>query len=310
MKEKRELDDLAIEISELQDEIENQKKAYKKNRLKCNISKIGALSKIGAAFAVVPLSGTLISCACGWNPFKLNDVEVPETIVTTIGRHGETISTHSFSEIEDEDDPYLNVEYYTKWDKTNKGNYSRKKYTYKLLTDTDISELVKLVESGEEITMDRIEELVNKNLITSSVFSKYYSSEREYSSVLDESVDNEDYIMINKKEYDKNKLALRKETFEEHMVNEIFKLLLEIVCALLEIIILKRRTNFFDNQKRKLRENVLYTNVRALERELRAKERLFAEYRYDALKGDDISLEEVDCNMDISKQYKIEQRLC
>ena len=122
-------------------------------------------------------------------------------------------------------------------------------------------------------------------------------------------MDNEDYIMINKKEYNKNKLALRKETYEEHMVNEIFKLLLEIVCALLEIIILKRRTNFFDNQKRKLRETVLYTNVRALERELRVKERLFAEYRYDALKNDDISLEEVDCNMDISKQYKIEQIL-
>ena len=309
MKEKRELDDLAIEISELQDEIEDKKKINKMNRLRCNMGKIGALSKIGAAFAVVPLSGTLISSACGWNPFKLNDVEVPETIVTTIGRHGETISTHNFYEIEDEDDTYLNVEYYTKWDKTNKGNYSRKKYTYKLLTDTDISELVKLVQSGEEISMDRIEELVKKNLITSSVFSKYYSSEREYSSVLDESVDNEDYIMINKKEYNKNKLALRKETFEEHMVNEIIKILLEIVCEIIEIYFLYNCTCFFENQKRKLRSFPSYENVRELERKLRAKERLFAEYRYDALKGDDISLETDDCNMNIPKQYKIEQRL-
>ena len=80
--------DLALEIVQLQDKIREAKKHNKNARLKCNLKKIKALSKIGIAFSAIPLAGTLITCLNGWNPFKLNNEEIPTLITTTIDKDG------------------------------------------------------------------------------------------------------------------------------------------------------------------------------------------------------------------------------
>lgn len=305
MKNKRELDDLAIEISELCEEIEKKKSKNKKRRLEYNLKKLKHFAKIGAIFSIVPLGGTLISCAMGWNPFKLNDVEIPETSIMTVDRDGNTSVEQSYLEDSKDEDQYLLINYYTKWDETKSGNYCRMKYTYELALDSDIMNLVDLIQSGQEVNRDKIEALVENNLKRSGGLKKYSSSVREYVPSLDENEENKNYFEIEKRKINSGSYIIEKETIGAHMSIEIQKLFLEALFMFFEYGFLYECTYIlddFDNYK------PVYDNIYRLQRELNAKQRLFNKYQYVFLENDsDFSFLDED-ETDTSKQYQ-KQRL-
>lgn len=72
----KKMDELALEIVELQEQLEKAKKNNKVANLKCNMNKIKAVLKLGFAISAVPAIGTGITLAHGWNPYKLNEEEI------------------------------------------------------------------------------------------------------------------------------------------------------------------------------------------------------------------------------------------
>ena len=303
MRKRKEMDDLILEISNLTDKIESSKKKNRKERLHCNMRKIAALMKLGAVFTVIPLAGTMVSCAIGWNPFKLNDKKVSKSITTTVDREGNEIVEEEYN---GEEDSYITLNYYTKWKETDNGNYTRDKYEYILVSNTDLSDLIGLIKSGESITRERIEELVNdhlKNYISSSKL--YYSYNNEVKAIIDEDYENKDYIDISWSKADKSDYILEKESRGAHIA--VFSLIsmFEILGVVIETIIINGETYFFEHQKDKLHASPYLIDIELLQRELNAKQRLFTEYQYESLEeeSDEKTVQEK------TVQYKKLQRL-
>lgn len=308
MKKKKEMDDLIIEISELSDQIEEAKKKNKKKRLHCNMEKIAALTKIGTAFTIVPLAGTLVCCTFGWNPFKLNDKKVSKLITTTIDRDGNEVVQEEYIEFKEEN--YFTLNYYTKWKENDNGNYIRIKYEYRLASETEINELVSLMKSGQDITRDRVEELVKGYLKDSiGLWKRYHSSDDEITVVIDEDYENKNNIEISWKKIDESDYIFQKEDLNKHVDWFLFYAFVDAFLMLIELGILRDNTYFFEHQKSKLNSRPDLINIRKLQRELDEKQRIFNDYQYDTLECDDEDILILDSlDKDESIQYK-KQRL-
>ena len=136
------MEELALEIVELQEELESAKKNNKIANLKCNLTKLKAILKIGIAISIVPTAGTIITLANGWNPYKLNDIEKPAIVQTYIDKDGKIEETKGY-DLENESYVY----YYSNWEQTNEGNYKRYICKYPIQED-DYTKILDLIFLG------------------------------------------------------------------------------------------------------------------------------------------------------------------
>ena len=282
---KEEQYNLALEIVKLQDELKEGKKNNKHARLKCNLKKIGAISKIGMVFSAVPLAGTLITSAAGWNPFKLNDKEIPVLITTTIDKDGNKTEEKDYKE----DNECIHVNYYTAWEKTDNNNYSREIYTYSLSMDSDINSLIELMNPSEEINQERLEELIKQRINYHIKYQRYSGMQEEYiPTVKNEDLKRGNYIEITIQKQDKTDIKVIKESMGRHLGLEILKLIIEWMLVALELNILYYKTDFFENTKEDLKEKPYYINTKRLEQQLKAKQMLFETMPYQLLQQEQL----------------------
>ena len=272
--------DLALEIVKLQDKIKESKKHNKHARLKCNLKKIGALSKIGIAFSAIPLAGTLITCAAGWNPFKLNEEEVPSIITTTIDKEGNETEEKKYAVGSDDIELY----YYTAWQKTDSNNYQREIYTYNLIMDIDINSLVKLMNPSQEITQERLEELLKEKIRYHENYYAYKYMKEEYvPTVTDTDLKTGNYIELCIKKRDKTDTKIIKESIGRHISLAVLQLLVEIGLTAIVAKILYDKTYFFENRTKELKAKPYYIDTKELELQLKAKQLLFETIPYQSL---------------------------
>lgn len=277
---KEEQYNLALEIVKLQDELKEGKKNNKHAKLKYNLKKIGAISKAGAVFSAIPLAGTLITCASGWNPFKLNDQEVPALITTTIDKEGNETEEKKYEKGYDT----INMYYYTAWEKTDNNNYSREVYTYNLISDTDIDSLIELMNPKQEITQERIEELLTKKIADHKDGRRYYYIQEEYiPTVKEEELKRGGYIELQIIKQDKSDIKIQKESKGKHIAMEILKLLIEGLLVLIELGLIYGKTYFFESILEDLKEDPEHIDIKSLELQLKAKQLLFETIPYQSL---------------------------
>lgn len=270
----------ALEIVQLQDKINEGKKNNKHARLKCNLKKIAAISKAGAVISAIPLAGTLITCAAGWNPFKLNDQEIPALITTTIDKDGNETEEKKYEDGYDN----INLYYYTAWEKTDSNNYQREIYTYNLIMDIDINSLVKLMNPSQEITQERLEELLKEKIRYHENYYAYKYMKEEYvPTVTDTDLKTGNYIELCIKKRDKTDTKIIKESIGRHISLAVLQLLLEIGLTAIVAKILYDKTYFFENRTKELKAKPYYIDTKELELQLKAKQLLFETIPYQSL---------------------------
>ena len=271
--------DLALEIVQLQDKIKERKKNNRHARLKCNLKKIGALSKIGIAFSAVPLAGTLITCAAGWNPFKLNDYEATAVVTTTIDKEGNLKEEKEYNSILDDDGQYTHLEFYTAWNKTDNGNYKREVYSYALydLTKEEI-ERIYILNQNHKLSLEQAEEFITEKIDEKKNRNCEYCSE-----IPKEDIDRAGRITLSIRDRDNEDTKIIKESKTRHVALEIYKIGIEAVLTVLEIAVLYGTTFFFKKRKRELQESPYYIDTKELEQQLKAKQLLFETIPYQAL---------------------------
>lgn len=300
---KEEQYNLALEIVKLQDELKEGKKNNKHARLKCNLRKIKAISELGIVFSAIPLIGTLITSAAGWNPFKLNDKEIPVLITTTIDKDGNKTEEKDYKE----DNECIHVNYYTAWEKTDNNNYSREIYTYSLSMDSDINSLIELMNPSEEINQERLEELIKQRINYHIKYQRYSGMQEEYiPTVKNEDLKRGNYIEITIQKQDKTDVKIIKESIGRHIWFEILKLLIEGMLVAIELKILYYKTDFFENREEDLNEEPYYIDTKRLEQQLKAKQILFETMPYQLLQQEQL-LELPQQTKELQKVLKKEQ---
>ena len=273
--------DLALEIVELQDEIEENKKHNKRARLRCNLKKIGTLSKIGMALTAVPIAGTLITCAAGWNPFKLNEEEMPAIITTTIDRDGKETEKKEYGSPTSK----RALSYYTAWEPSKEGNYRREVYEYSLTLSIDEAKnMKKLINSTQEMAFEQIEELFrNSSYRIHGTHHVYESMTEEYMPQLpDTDLNNGGYVELKIIQTDESDTILKKESMGEHVGLFVDIAFLELLIMAIELLVLPF-TKICRKWKEQLQDSPYYINTKASEQELKALQMIFEELPYQIL---------------------------
>lgn len=274
---RNEQNDLALEIAELQDEINEGKIHNEQARLRCNLGKIKAISKLGMALSAVPLAGTLITHAAGWNPFKLNEYEAHAVITTTIDKEGKIHENKEYmSYIEDEESkPYL--EFYTEWKKTPEENYKREVYSYELndLTPDEIERIYLL--NNSELNIEKIEEFLTELII------RHYPTRQEYCiEIPKEDVGRKGKVQLEAKKIDTEDIKTITESRERHYFWIEMMILGYMIAAAVELGFLLGK-NFFKKIRKELKAKPYYIDTKELELKLKAKQLLFEAMPYQSL---------------------------
>lgn len=269
--------DLALEIVKLQDKINEGKIHNKQARLRCNLGKIKALSKIGIAFSAVPLAGTLITCAAGWNPFKLNEYEAHAVITTTIDKEGKIHENKEYmSDIEDgKQHSYL--DFYTEWEKTSKENYKREVYLYELrdLTPDEIERIYLL--NNSELNIEKIEEFLK------GMNARLYSAKDEYCvEIPKEDVGRKGKVQLEVKKIDVEDIKKITESQYRHGFLIEMMILGYLAATAVELGFLLGR-NFFKKIRKELHEKPYYIDTKELEQQQKAKQLLLEAMPYQLL---------------------------
>ena len=292
---KNEQYDLALEIVRLQDKIENSKKNNKHARLKCNLKKLASVTKLGMVFSAIPFVGTLITSTAGWSPFKLKEYEVSTTITTTIDKDGKETEKKEQKNL----DECISLYYFTSWEKTDNNNYSRKKYVYKIYTSQEIIEILKkLINSKEELTKERIEELISEKTYYRK-YHMYESLETEYTPTIQENSPQASYIEFEIHKKDNEEKIIIKEEVDVHIALIMLEIILEAGLIALEILIIYKKTYFFEKRKKELQESSYFIDTKELEIQLKVKQLLFENLPYQLL-------EEIPI-VEVKPQQKIKQ---
>lgn len=251
------MEELALEIIELQEELENAKKHNKISNLKCNLTKIKAILKIGVAISVVPAAGTVLTLANGWNPYKLNDIEKPMITQTLIDREGNTKQTKGYDL-----DNKCYLYYYTNWELTNENNYKREIYKYSIKRN-DCDKIHDIINNNIEINYNKLNELFNLGTRAPEYEYKAYVSKEElqkgaYIEGVISTADNEDITVV-------------KESVSEHSYLLLIKISIQIIPMIFEFAALGANTYFFENIKEAFDENPDEINEDEIKRKLKAK---------------------------------------
>lgn len=272
--------DIALEIVKLQDKIKESKTHNKHARLRCNLKKIGAISKLGMVFFTIPLAGTLITSAAGRKLLKRNNQKIPKIITTTIDKDGKKHEEEYYKKDKEE----ILLYYYTSWKKTDSNNYQREIYTYNLIMDIDINSLVKLMNPSQEITQERLEELLKEKIRYHENYYAYKYMKEEYvPTVTDTDLKTGNYIELCIKKRDKTDTKIIKESIGRHISLAVLQLLLEIGLTAIVAKILYDKTYFFENRTKELKAKPYYIDTKELELQLKAKQLLFETIPYQSL---------------------------
>lgn len=282
---RKELEDLAVEIVELQEKLEKVQQINKEEKLKCKLEKLKALLKISVAIGAVPLTGTALTTACGWSPFKLNDEKKTAIITTEIDKEGKISETKEYIGAFEPRDTEVKINYYSKWKKTENDNYRREVYTYKFEPNYDgdiedyINKTLDLTKTETEITLDRTNELFP---IRSRVDSYDYRAE-----ITPEEYNAPSYVEAVIISKDNKDTVLRKETTESHAIKETFKLIIEALLMAIELTILSQQHFFYLQTYDLTRRPYLNPEEEELKKKIKTKQLLFETSPYN-LPDDDV----------------------
>lgn len=211
--------------------------------------------------------------AFGWNPFKLNDEKQKALITTEIDKEGNLLETKEYIGMLESEHPTGQIKYYTKWEKTDNGNYRRKLYTYDV-TPNDINKILDLTKTETEITLDRCNEL----------FSIYWIDINDYRAELTEKEKNApSYIEAVIKQYNSEDIIISKETVDSHVAKESLKLFIEGILMVVELTILGKIYHFFSLQKYNLTRKPYLNSEEELNKKIKAKQLIFETYPYNLL---------------------------
>lgn len=266
---KNNTDDLAIEIVELSDELEEAKKHNKIARLKCNLTKIRGIAKLGAALTVVPLTSTLITSAFGWNPFKLNDEKETALVTKTINADGEIEENRDYRYVGAISIvPISYAYYYTKWKFTDNGNYMRTVYGAEISSD-DIDNILGLTSSSEEISLERFIELFQESI------SNIKSNNEICAEVSESELKKGSYVTGVIRYYDREDIILVKEKVSSHVSWLVVDIIFEICLMALISAYLFKKTCFFEKVFGEIKYKPNYIDLKKIQQKLKAKQYLF-----------------------------------
>lgn len=267
----------ALEIVKLQDKINEVKIHNKYAKLKCNLKKIGAISKIGLAFSAVPLAGTLITHATGWKPFKLNEYDAHAVITTTIDKEGKLHEKKEYMSYIEDGTQHSYLEFYTEWEKTPKENYKREVYSYKLkdLTPDEIERIYLL--NNSELNIEKIEEFLTELII------RHYPTRQEYCiEIPKEDVGRNGKVQLEAKKIDTEDIKTITESRERHYFWIEMMIFGYMIAGAVELGLLLGK-EFFKKRKSELQEKPYYMDTKKLELKLKAKQLLFEAMPYQSL---------------------------
>ena len=271
---RKELEDLAVEIVELQEKLEKVQQINKEEKLKCKLEKLKAALKITAAIGAVPIAGTALTTSMGWNPFKLNDEKKTAEIITEIDKEGNIEEKKEYKGAFETDTSSEEgtVYYYTKWEKTENNNYKRLKYVYDIKPES-IEKIIDLTRTKNEITKSRMDELFYEN--------NFFNTTEYKPEVTEEELNSSPYVEAIIKSYDKKDIVIKKETTESHAYKEATKILIEVILMTIELTILGQR-HFFSLQKYDLtRKPYLNSEEVELKKKIKTKQLIFETYPYN-----------------------------
>ena len=233
----KQLEDLAIEIYELQQQLELAKRYNKREQVKYALEKTKASLKRASALFAAPVIGTTIATLAGWNLFKYNSEKQYAYTTTTIDKDGNLTEDKKYEgDFEKFFPSQSNVNYYTQWVKTEDDKYEREKYSYSV-SEKDMDKVLELTKTDGVLTEARINQLFpNCNGVETEERVELTSEELSSPSYIDA-------MFVQK---DKNDYIVAKESDSSHMKKLLLKMLIEICAILIEIEFLEEHTRFFE----------------------------------------------------------------
>lgn len=266
---KKTMDDLDVEITQLCDKIEQAQKHNKIARLKCNLTKIKAIVKLGVTGTTITLTGTLISSVRGNNPFKLNDIEAIPIVTKYIDANGEVTETQDYVALNDNlDSLKSNVYYYTKWQSTENNNYVRTVYETEIYS-VDINNILDLANSDKEVTFERFAE------VFSSGDTNIKSSNEICVDVSEEEIRKSPHIEGFIRYYDYENKSIVKEKVEKYASRVVNFLLREFIATVLMIDFLKLyNPDFFTKIFTDIKKRPCYIDIKKIKKRLKEKQLL------------------------------------
>lgn len=250
------IDYLSKKIEKIKITNRNKQKAHK-------LKKIAALSKFSLIFSAAPILVTLGSYVTGNPPFKLKDKELHSLRTTIINEDGESVITETLND-DGKIENKTSLNYYTAWEESGKGNYSREIYIYDLKNDEDIQQILKQIQSSEEISQDLIESLLLGKTAEQSKSEIYKTMYKEKSNV-EPSADNRDSIRFEKQE---DIIGIREETSAEFYDRLSTYLFLLVLFSIGVPFCLWEFTYIFDTLSNDLRKSLVLEDTEYLEEQL------------------------------------------
>lgn len=265
----KKLEDLAIEISELHDNLEKAKEENNNEQKKYILEKTKAILKKVTAISAIPVMGATITTLAGWNPFRYNNEKQYAHIVKTIDNDGNMTEDKTYKGAFDDCDEQSKVNYYTKWNRTDNNNYERKKYTYNV-SENDMKNVLSLIGSKDEISQDRLDGL----------FSNYKTVNSEYMVDLTmEQLKKPSYVDVVFVEQNKDDSIVAKESKSSHSMKLFTLILMELFLMIAEFELLDKHTNFWkkiDEQLEKEKPELIDTD--SIEEKIKTKQLMFEKY--------------------------------
>ena len=265
----KKLEDLAIEISELHDNLEKAKKENNNEQKKYILAKTKAILKKVTAISAIPIMGATITSLAGWNPFRYNNEKQYAHIIKTIDNNGNITEDKTYKGIFEDCDTQSKVNYYTKWNRTDNNNYKRKKYTYNV-SENDMKNVLSLIGSKNEILQDRLDGL----------FLNYKTVNSEYMADLTmEQLKSPSYLEVLFVEQNKDDFIVTKESKSSHSMKLFTLILMELFLMIAEFELLDKYTNFWKNIDEQLeKEKPELTDIDSIEEKIKTKQLMFEKY--------------------------------
>lgn len=248
---------LSERMLSLQEQIANGKKENHKIKLKTFGKRTWQVLKAGIALTTVPLVGAGCSLAFGWNPFRINELEKDTCIVTYIDEEGNKFENQT-------EEAYTSslentITYYEAWSKLEDNEtYCRKVYKYKV-NESSLLSLVGIIQTNQEMTLDLIEDLFIENLTTDIEISKNVSLEELNKGA---------YVTGTYYSVNKNKTILVRESVDDHTSIVVICAIIGVFLMIIEGIILKYGTYFFENIKDGFTEKMPLVDIENLKKQL------------------------------------------
>lgn len=256
MDKKNRLYALAEEMELIKKQIEEGKKENKKIKFSTFGKRTLQIFKIGVAIVIVPVTSSGVIMACGWNPYKLNEKEKNTCIVSCIDSQGNNSKYETNTEYQD--DYFDTVKYYDKWTKLDNGSYTRNIYTYKVKSDSLLT-LAGIFQTSENVSKESLKELITDSLIKEIEIKELLTKEQ---------LEKSPYIIGTYYDINKEKTILVKETNDEHNNTLLAFILVNILLMLIEFIILKTSTYFFENIFSSFTDSIYQIDIEELQKKL------------------------------------------